>query len=416
MTLFDRDRWHEIWQTLSRNKLRSFLTMFGVGWGIFMLVIMLGMGRGLSNGVLGGFEGWATNSCHIWTQRTSLPYAGFKRGRQFNFDNSDIAVIQRIEGVDKVAPRLQLGGWRGANNVSYGNKSGGFNVNGDMPEILHFQAARLSNGRFLNARDIADERKVCVIGPKVRDMLFGTEDPIGAHIRIQGVYFQVVGVHEPRSSAMHDDGQTSTIHIPFTTFQKAFNSLNLVHWFSISAKEGVRVADIQAKVKQTMARRHKVDPADPLAFGGWNMQEFYDQMNMLFVAIAGLSWFVGLLTLIAGVIGISNIMLVIIKERTQEIGIRRSLGARPATITVQIMLEALALTFIAGYFGLLAGVGTLEGINALKLEGGFFKNPTVDLFVALAALTVLILSGLVAGFIPARRALSIKPVDALRAE
>lgn len=416
MTLFDRDRWHEIWQTLSRNKLRSFLTMFGVGWGIFMLVIMLGMGRGLSNGVLGGFEGWATNSCHIWTQSTSLPYGGFKRGRQFNFDNSDIAVIQRIEGVDKVAPRLQLGGWRGANNVSYGNKSGGFNVNGDMPEILHFQAARLSNGRFLNARDIADERKVCVIGTQVRDMLFGTEDPIVAYIRIQGVYFQVVGVHEPRSSAMHDDGQTSTIHIPFTTFQKAFNSLNLVHWFSISAKEGVRVADVQTTVKQTMARRHKVDPADPLAFGGWNMQEFYDQMNMLFVAIAGLSWFVGLLTLIAGVIGISNIMLVIIKERTQEIGIRRSLGARPATITVQIMLEALALTFIAGYFGLLAGVGTLEGINALKLEGGFFKNPTVDLFVALAALTVLILSGLVAGFIPARRALSIKPVDALRAE
>ncbi len=414
--MFDRDRWSEIWQTLSRNKLRSFLTMFGVGWGIFMLVIMLGMGRGLSNGVLGGFEGWATNSCFMWTQTTSLPYAGFKRGRHFNFDNSDIEVIRRIDGVDKVAPRLQLGGWRGANNVTYEGKSGGFNVNGDTPDIMFFQAARIPAGRFLNAKDIIDERKVCVIGSKVRDMLFGTADPLGKHIRIQGVYFQVVGVHEPRSSATHDEGQTSTIHIPFTTFQKAFNSLNMVHWFSISAKEGVQVSDIETKVKQVMAKRHKVDPADPLAFGGWNMQEFYQQMNMLFVAIAGISWFVGTLTLIAGVIGISNIMLVIVKERTKEIGIRRSIGARPGNITGQIMLEALTLTFIAGYFGLVAGVGVLEGINAMKLEGGFFKDPTVDLSVALTSLTVLILSGLVAGYIPARRALSIKPVDALRAE
>ena len=414
--MFDQDRWSEIWQTLSRNKLRSFLTMFGVGWGIFMLVIMLGMGRGLSNGVLGGFEGWATNSCFMWTQTTSLPYAGFKRGRHFNFDNGDIEVIRRIDGVDKVAPRLQLGGWRGANNVTYEGKSGGFNVNGDTPDIMFFQAARIPAGRFLNAKDIIDERKVCVIGSKVRDMLFGTADPLGKHIRIQGVYFQVVGVHEPRSSATHDEGQTSTIHIPFTTFQKAFNSLNMVHWFSISAKEGVQVSDIETKVKQVMAKRHKVDPADPLAFGGWNMQEFYQQMNMLIVAIAGISWFVGTLTLIAGVIGISNIMLVIVKERTKEIGIRRSIGARPGNITGQIMLEALTLTFIAGYFGLVAGVGVLEGINAMKLEGGFFKDPTVDLSVALTSLTVLILSGLVAGYIPARRALSIKPVDALRAE
>ncbi|MBS1582461.1 MAG: ABC transporter permease [Bacteroidetes bacterium] len=415
--MFDRDRWSEIWMTLSRNKLRSFLTMFGVGWGIFMLVVMLGMGRGLSNGVLAGFEGWATNSCFMWTQTTSLPYAGFKRGRHFNFDNSDIAAIRAVEGVDKVAPRLQLGGWRGANNVTYGNKSGGFNVNGDMPEVLHFQAANIPEGRFLNEKDIRDERKVCVIGPKVVDMLFGKEDPLGKYIRIQGVYFQVVGVHAPKASADHDEGQTSTIFIPFSTFQKAFNSMNLVHWFSISGKEGVQVADIEQKVKRLMAKRHKVDPEDPLAFGSWNMQEFYGQMNMLFVAIAGISWFVGTLTLIAGVIGISNIMLVIVKERTKEIGIRRSLGARPSVITGQIVLEALTLTFIAGYFGLLAGVGLLEGIRvAMSKSDGFFKNPEVDLPVAVVALSVLIVSGLIAGLIPARRALSIKPVDALRAD
>ncbi|MBK7286856.1 MAG: ABC transporter permease [Flavobacteriales bacterium] len=414
--MFDSERWSEIWMTLSRNKLRSGLTMFGVFWGIFMLVIMLGMGQGLSNGVLSGFSGWATNSCFMWTQTTSLPYAGFKRGRYFNFDNGDIAAIKAVEGVDQVAPRLQLGGYRGANNVNYKDKNGGFSVNGDMPEVLHFQASDITKGRFLNEKDIRDDRKVCVIGPKVVEGLFGSEDPLGKYIRIQGVYFQVVGVHVPKASAMHDDGQGSTIFIPFSTFHKAFNSTNMVHCFSISAKPGVEVSDIQTEVIKVMAKRHKVDPNDPLAFGGFNLQEKFQQMNMLFVAIAALSWFVGILTLIAGVIGISNIMLVIVKERTKEIGIRRSIGARPGNITGQIMLEALTLTFIAGYFGLLAGVGTLEGINAIGIQGGFFKNPEVKLNVAVVALVVLIISGLIAGYIPARRALSIKPVDALRAE
>lgn len=414
--MFDSERWSEIWVTLTRNKLRSGLTMFGVFWGIFMLVIMLGMGRGLSNGVLGGFSGWATNSCFMWTQSTSVPYAGFKRGRRFNFDNSDIATIKAIPGVDQVAPRLQLGGYRGANNVNYKDKNGGFSVNGDMPSILHFQSANITEGRFLNEKDISDERKVCVLGPDVVKTLFGMEDPMGKYIRIQGVYFQVVGLHVPKASAMRDDGQASTIYIPFSTFQKAFNSMNIVHWFSISAKPGVKVSDIEERAKKEMAKRHKVSPDDPLAFGGFNMQEMYDKMNMLFIAIAALSWFVGTLTLIAGVIGISNIMLVIVKERTKEIGIRRSIGARPGNITVQIMLEALTLTFVAGYFGLVGGIGVLQLINSIQIDSGFFTNPEVDLNVALTALVILIISGLIAGYIPAKRALSIKPVDALRAE
>lgn len=414
--MFDSERWSEIWNTVSRNKLRSGLTMFGVFWGIFMLVIMLGMGKGLSNGVLGGFSGWATNSCFLWTQSTSMPYAGFKRGRMFNFDNSDIAAIKAIPGVEQVAPRLQLGGFRGANNVNYKDKSGGFSVNGDMPAISYFQSANITEGRFLNEKDIRDERKVCVIGPDVVKALFGNEPPMGKYIRIQGVYFQVVGLHVPKASAMRDDGQASTIYIPFSTFQKAFNSMNTVHWFSISAKPGVQVADMEKRVRLAMAKRHQVHPDDPLAFGGFNLQEMYDKMNMLFVAIAALSWFVGTLTLIAGVIGISNIMLVIVKERTKEIGIRRSIGAKPGTITGQIMLESLTLTFIAGYFGLVAGIGMLQAISSVGIESGFFTDPEVDLNVALVALTILIISGLLAGYVPARRALSIKPVDALRAE
>jgi putative ABC transport system permease protein len=342
--------------------------MFGVFWGIFMLVIMLGMGKGLSNGVLGGFSGWATNSFFMWTQSTSMPYAGFKRGRHFNFDNEDIAAIKGVEGVDKVAPRLQLGGYRGANNVNYKDKYGGFSVNGDMPDVQYFKPSTMTMGRFLNQKDIRDERKVCVIGPDVVKALFGSEDPMGKYIRVQGVYFQVVGLFSPKANAMHDDGEGSTIYIPFSTFQKAFNSMNIVHWFSISAKPGVKASVVQDRVKKLMAKRHKVDPKDPLAFGGFNLEDMFDQMSMLFVAIAALSWFVGTLTLIAGVIGISNIMLVIVKERTKEIGIRRSLGARPGNITGQIMQEALTLTFIAGYFGLLAGIGVLQLINGMNLS------------------------------------------------
>jgi putative ABC transport system permease protein len=414
--MFDAERWNEIWMTLRRNKLRSGLTMFGVFWGIFMLIIMLGMGRGLNNGVMGGFDGWATNSFFMWTQTTSLPYAGFKRGRSFDFDNSDIAALQQLDGVDKVAPRLQLGGWRGANNVNYQGKSAAFNVNGDMPEVMFFKKADIPVGRFLNEKDILESRKVCVIGPKVVEAFFPHEDPIGKYIRIQGVYFEVVGEHVPKANANFDDGETSTIYIPFTTFQRAFNSMNQVHWFSVSGKPGVDVGQLQKRAEVLMAKRHKVDPNDPLAFGGFNLQEMFQRMNMLFVAISGLSWFVGVLTLIAGVIGISNIMLVIVKERTKEIGIRRSIGARPGNIAGQIMQEAAALTFIAGYFGLLAGIGVLELINGMHLESGFFKNPEVNLGVALTALAVLIISGLIAGYIPAKRALSIKPVDALRAE
>lgn len=415
--MFDSDRWSEIWNTLSRNKLRSFLTMFGVFWGIFMLVIMLGMGRGLSTGVLGSFEGWATNSCFIWTMRTSIPYEGFQRGRRFEFENADIDAIRRgVEGVDVVAPRLQLGGWRDANNVSYGSKTGAFNVYGDVPDIIRIQATDILEGRFLNEKDIADERKVCVIGSKVQRMMFGPTDPLGEYLKIKGVYFRVVGVHQPRASADMGEDKSGDIHIPFSTFQKAFNSINEVHWFSITGQDGVEVSRIEADTKRLMAHRHKVHPDDPLAFGSWNMQEMFSMMNALFIAINVLSWIVGILTLAAGVIGISNIMLVIVKERTKEIGIRRSIGATPRNITAQVMLESLTLTFIAGYFGLLGGIGLLEAIGAIGIESEFFSSPSVDLKVALVALSVLLLSGLLAGLFPARRALRIKAIDALRTE
>ena len=415
--MFDSDRWGEIWNVLSRNKLRSFLTMFGVGWGIFMLVVMLGMGNGLKHAVLGGFEGFATNSCFLWTMPTTKAYAGFQEGRSFTFDNEDIGIIRgSVEGLELCLPQLQLGGWQSGNNVSHGAKVGAFSVYGCEPEAIAVEAIRLPQGRFLNAADMAGERKVAVIGKDVVDQLFKPEDPIGKYIKINGVYFLVVGVSKRKSSADMGPNPDARVYVPFTTFQKAFNSLNRVHWFTLVAAPGEDVGAIEKEIRTLMARKHKVDPTDQGAFGSWNMQEFYGMMNGLFLGIGGLSWFVGICTLLAGAIGIGNIMLVSIQERTKEIGIRRSLGATPRTITAQIVQEALTLTFIAGYFGLLAGVGVLEAVRGMTGDTKFFKDPGVDLSVALVAFAVLTAAGLLAGLMPARRALTIKAVDALRAD
>ena len=321
-----------------------------------------------------------------------------------------------MTGLELCSPQLQLGGWQSGNNVSYGAKVGAFSVYGSEPEVIQVEAIRLPQGRFLNHSDLSEERKVAVIGQDVVDQLFKPEDPIGRYIKINGVYFQVIGVSKKKSSAEMGDNPDAKIYVPFTTFQKAFNSLNEVHWFTIIAKPGIDVGAMEKEIRVLMARKHKVDPTDEGAFGSWNMQEFYNNMNGLFIGISGLSWFVGICTLLAGAIGIGNIMLVSIQERTKEIGIRRSLGATPRMITGQIVQEALTLTFIAGYFGLLAGVGVLEAVRSVAGNADFFKDPGVDLFVALVAFGVLIVAGLVAGLLPARRALAIKAVDALRAE
>ncbi len=404
--------------TLRRNKLRSFLTMLGVSWGIFMLVVMLGMGNGLKNAVLGGFDGFATNCSFVWTMPTTKPYEGFQRGRRFNFDNEDTRTIRdQVPGILVCSPELQLGGWRGGNNVNYKSKTAAFSIYGSEPDVLQVEAVRVVAGRFLNQMDLDEERKICVIGDQVVERLFEKEDPLGKYIRINGVYFMVVGHMKKKSSAQMGDNPDAKIYVPFTTFQKAFNSLNTVHWYNIIAKPGVEVAQVEKQVKHLMARKHKIDPTDDNAFGSFNMQEMYQQMNMLFIAISGISWIVGIFSLVAGAIGIGNIMLVSIKERTKEIGIRRSIGATPRMITGQIVQEALTLIMIAGYFGLLAGVGVLEATRAMVGDSSdFFKNPGVDINVALVAFAVLIVSGLLAGLLPARRALAIKAVDALRAE
>ena len=420
MSIFDSDRWDEIFSALKKNKLRTALTAFGVFWGIFMLIIMLGSGNGLENGVTGNFGGTATNSVFIWTQRTSIPYKGLPEGRWFNMKNEDIEVVRReVPEIKYLAPRNQLRGYRGGNNVSWGNKAGNFSVMGDYPVIMHINSMDLIQGRFINQYDIDDKRKVVVIGTNVRDVLFGDVDPINKNVKINGVYFKVVGVWKTRKSGNQAERDTQTLFIPFTTFQKAFNYGNVVGWLAVVAKDDQPATLVEEKIISVLKGRHKVAPEDERAFGSFNAYEEFKQIQGLFSGISTLIWIVGTGTLMAGIIGVSNIMLIIVKERTREIGVRRAIGATPKSIITQIILESVVLTSMAGYMGLLLGIFLTELIAKQlgpQQEDTMFTNPTIDLQVALTALFILVIAGALAGLIPARKAVRIKPIEALRAE
>lgn len=422
MQLIDVDKWQEIYHVLRANKLRTFLTAFGVFWGIFMLIIMLGAGNGLRHGVTDGFGDFATNSAFFWSQSTTMPYKGFRRGRPIELSNADMDALRRnIPGLDLLAPRLQ--GWGSeSNNVTYGNKAGAFTINGDYPEFNKIDPQKMVAGRFVNWADIADKRKVAVIGNEVRDVLFGADaDPIGKYIKIKGVYWQVVGLFKPGSGGISFGGdKAKTIFLPFTSLQQAYNFGDIIHYFSFTAQKGVPVSQVEDNVLRYLKERKKVHPDDDRAFGHFNIEKEYKQMSGLFMGINGLIWIVGIGTLVAGVIGVSNIMLIVVKERTREIGVRRALGATPRNLISQILTESVFLTAVAGYIGLSLGVLVLSAIsNALAKPGTeeqMFKNPEVSFHIAIVALVVLIVSGLLAGLIPARRALRIRPVEALRAE
>jgi len=417
--IIDRDSFQEIFATIKKNKLRTALTMLGVAWGIFMLVIMLGCGNGLRNGIMNGFGGLATNSFFIWTQPTTKPYKGLKSGRTFVYDNADVEALKKLPEMDIVCPQNQLAGFRQGNNVVRGLKTGTFSVMGQYPELILVMKKDITKGRFLNQKDIDDKRKVCVIGTRVQEILFKKdENPIGQYVRINGVYFMVVGITRPNRGGNDGQEEAQTIYTPFTTFQKAFNYANKVGWFVIKAKDNVTAEEAETKAINLLKERHKISPDDKVAIGHWNMGVEFGKLSGLFNGIEILVWVVGIGTLLAGVIGISNIMLIVVKERTKEIGVKRALGATPANVVIQILLEALLITAIAGYSGLTAGIYCLEGLNAVigSEQGAMFTNPTVDISIAMKALSVIIFGGLVAGFIPARRAVSIHPVEALRTE
>ena len=421
--MFSKDNWDEILEALSANWFRTILTAFGVLWGIFILVILLAAGKGLENGVKQGFGGMATNSMFMWTQVTSKPYKGLPKGRRYEFKTEDVTALkQEIPNLRFVSPRNQLGGFGGANNVVRGLNTGAYNVYGDYPEIIQQEPMDITSGRFLNYSDIDQKRKVAVIGQGVQnDMYEKGEEVIGSYLKINGVNFMVVGTYKKKGGGNGNvEEAQKQIFVPFTAFSQAFNRGNNVGWMAITAKDGSSITQLKSQVFDIIKSRHSIHPEDERAIGNFDLYEEFSKINGLFVALKGVAYFVGVLVLLSGIIGISNIMLIVVKERTNEIGVRRALGATPWAIRGQILTESIFLTIISGMAGIALATGVIALIN-MALSGVdtsemMFANPSVDLGVVMIALGILVVSGLLAGLIPAQNAIKVKPVDALRTE
>jgi len=421
--MFSRDRWDEIIEALTANWFRTLLTAFGVLWGIFILVILLAAGKGLENGIKQGFSGMATNSMFMWSQNISKPYKGLPKGRRYNFKLGDVeAIKQTVPGLEIVSPRNQLGGFGGANNVVRGLNSGAYNVYGDYPEIIRQQPMDITSGRFINYSDIKDNRKVAVIGEGVRTGLYDIkEEVLGTYIKINGVNFMVIGTYKKKGSGGGNaEEMQKEIFVPFTAFSQAFNMGDVVGWMAITANDDHSITELKNSVFDVIKSRHSIAPDDDRAVGNFDLYEEYSRINRLFIALRLVAYFVGTLVLLSGIIGISNIMLIVVKERTNEIGVRRALGASPWNIRGQILLESIFLTIISGMAGIILSTLVIFIINMI-LDGMdtsemMFINPSVNIGVVLIALAILVISGLLAGLIPAQNAIKIKPVDALRTE
>lgn len=419
--MFSRDRWTEILEVLTSNWFRTLLTAFGVFWGIFILILLLAAGKGLENGIRKDFGDFATNTMFMWTQTVTKSYDGMAKGRRFSYRLRDVEDIRaKVPNLRYISPRNRLGGFRSTNNVIRGLNVGAFNVYGDYPEIIYQDPMQITSGRFLNYGDIENKRKVAIIGDGVVSTLYDLgEEVIGTYIKIQGVNFMVIGIYEKNNS--RDDGEEGQkeIFIPFTTFGQAFNRGDKVGWMAITAIDGTPITDIKEQIFDIVKKNHKIHPEDLRAVGHFDLYAQFSKVLGLFLALKIIAYFVGILVLLSGVIGVSNIMLIVVKERTKEIGIRRALGASPGNIRSQILTESVFLTIISGMAGIVFGALIIYGINyALDMAGpiDMFVNPSVDLRVISAALSILIISGLFAGLIPAQNAIKVKPIDALRTE
>lgn len=420
--MFSKDQWDEILEALSSNWFRTILTAFGVMWGIFILVILLAAGRGLENGVKQGFGDMATNSMFMWTQVTSRPYKGFPKGRRYSFKIDDVAALKSdVPDLRFVSPRNQLGGFGGTNNVVRGLNTGAFNVYGDYPEIIQQEPMDITSGRFINYSDIDQTRKVAVIGEGVRSTMYAKgEEVLGTYLKINGVNFMVIGTYKKKGNNGNAEEAQKEIYVPFTAFSQAFNRGKDVGWMAITAKDGSSITSLKGRIIDIIKSRHSIHPEDDRAVGNFDLYEEFSKINGLFVALKGVAYFVGILVLLSGIIGISNIMLIVVKERTNEIGVRRALGATPWSIRGQILMESIFLTIISGMLGIVMATGVIALINffmkGMDTSEMMFANPSVDLGVILTALGILIFSGLLAGLIPAQNAIKVKPVDALRTE
>ena len=410
MFLFDVDRWVEIW-----------VTSFGVFWGILMLVILLGSGNGLKNGIMKNVEGFSTNSAFFFSERTGEPYKGYKKGRYWQMRNRDLeAIQQRVKGVRYLSPMIMQ--WGGQNNVVKGQKSGTYNVRGVYSQYFQIETPNILAGRLLNEIDMLDKRKVCVIGSSVREDLFGQEeDPIGQYIRVNGIYYQVVGVIDPKAKGINIGGRVDqSIMTPFKTLQQTSNQGDKFWFLCATADNNYPCDKMVEDIKDVLRSQNEISPTDEQAISSITIAKQFETFELLFTGINALVWLVGIGTLLAGVIGVSNIMMVTVRERTREIGVRRAIGAKPIDIISQIMSESLLLTSIAGLLGLSTGVFLLDIVNKALMNGNsedvFFSDVGIHIGTAVTATFILLISGLLAGLIPAWRAMQIKAIDAIREE
>ena len=411
--MFDLDRWQEIGQVLRRRKLRTALTAFSVAWGIFMLVILLGAGAGLQHGAEYGFRDDATNSIWVYPGRTSLPHEGHAVGRPVQFTNDDHDAVQEaVRDLEYITSRFYL---EGQFMVRRGERRASFDVRSCHPDHQYLENTLIVAGRFLNDLDVRERRKVAVIGPTVVAALFaGHEDPLGQWIDVRGIPYRVVGVFEDTGG----EGELRKIYVPISTAQMAYNGHDRVHqiMFTLGDADVERSRTIADEVRGLLARRHAFAVGDKAAVRLSNNLEQFERFLDLFRWIRVFTWVIGIGTILAGIVGVSNIMLISVQERTREIGVRKAVGATPAAIVGLIVQEALVITAVSGYVGMLAGIGALELAARLLPKSDFMRDPEVDLGVVLGATLVLVLSGLLAGYFPARRAARVNPVEALRAE
>ena len=415
----DIDSYREILDTLTRNKSRSLLTGFGVFWGVFMLVALMGGGSGLKEMLEKNFDGFAQNTAMIWAQQTTKPYKGFRKGRHWEMDYQDIGRLrQRVPELDAIAPVL-FGGWGRSNTAYYGDQKTSPRIQGVTPEYASIVAPKMYYGRFINEMDLRDHRKVCVLGKKIyKDLFKEGGDPCGKRIRIDSTYYEVVGVDYNASGGMNFNGRAEEkVTLPLTLVQQTFNRGNQVDMIAVTGRKGVVMSKITPRIRETIARAHYIDPTDEQGAMVFNTEVLFQMLDNLFRGVNFLIWLVGLGTLLAGAIGVSNIMMVTVRERTTEIGIRRAIGATPRMILSQIISESIVLTLVAGMSGILFAVMILQMLEMANTEDGIVAaHFQIGFWTALFAALVVSAMGVLAGLAPAARAMSIKPVDAMRDE
>ena len=412
----DLDTYREILDTLTRNKSRSFLTGFGVFWGVFMLVALIGGGQGIKELLSKNFEGFATNSAMVWAQPTTKAYKGFRKGRMWNMEYKDVARLKgRIPELDVVSPVLFSNG----GTAYFGDRKTTVGINGVEADYQRVSEPKMRYGRYLNDMDVAQRRKVCVIQKKTyKDLFPGGGDPCGSFIRVDSVYYQIVGVDYGTAEGINFGGESgTTMLLPISLMQQTYNMGQSVHLIALTGKKGVVMSTITDRIRETIARAHTVDPTDEQGVMVFNTEVLFQMVDALFRGVNFLIWLVGLGTLLAGAIGVSNIMMVTVRERTIEIGIRRAIGATPKMILSQIISESIVLTMVAGMSGILFGVLILQMMELANTEDGILAaHFHVGCWSAISAALAIAAMGVLAGLAPAARAMSIKPVDAMRDE